>query len=76
MQFVTKAKDDASLKHLSDKQRVLQMVQKMPENSSLKEIRYELYVLSAVDEALVASDANDFISDEEAKKLMAKWLQD
>ena len=61
---------------LSDKQRVLLMVQDMRDSVSLKEIRFELQVLAEVDEALVTADAGDFVSDEEARKLMAKWLQD
>jgi hypothetical protein len=76
MQTVVKSKSDAVVKFLSDKQRVLQMVAEMADSVSLKEIRFELQVLAAVDEALVAADAEDFLSDEDARKLMAKWLQD
>jgi hypothetical protein len=76
MQTVVKSKSDAVVKFLSDKQRVLQMVAEMADSVSLKEIRFELQVLAAVDEALVAADAEDFVSDEDARKLMAKWLQD
>ena len=75
MQTALKAKSEAASEPLSDKQRVLLMVQDMPEKISLKEIRYELYVLAAVDEGLKDIDEGRVLSHEEAGKRLSKWLK-
>jgi predicted transcriptional regulator len=60
---------------MSDKERVLLMLQDMRDSVTLNEIRQELYVLAQVDQALKEADAGDFVTHEEAGKLLAKWLQ-
>ena len=75
MQTALKAKSEAASEPLTDKQRVLLMVQDMPDKISLKEIRYELYVLAAVDEGLKDIDEGRVLSHEEAGKRLSKWLK-
>jgi predicted transcriptional regulator len=74
METVLKTKAEPVSEYLSDKERVLLMIQDMPNSISLKEIRYELYVLAAVDEGLNDIDAGRVVSHEEAGKLLSKWL--
>ena len=75
MQTVLKSKTNTASEFLSDKERVLLMVQDMPDKISLKEIRYELYVLAAVDEGLKDIDEGRVLSHEEAGKRLSKWLK-
>jgi predicted transcriptional regulator len=74
METVLKTKAEPVSEYLSDKERILLMIQDMPDSISLKEIRHELYVLAAVDEGLNDIDAGRVVSHEEAGKLLSKWL--
>jgi predicted transcriptional regulator len=68
-------KTEAVSETMSDKERVLLMLQDMRDSVTLNEIRQELYVLAQVDQALKEADAGDFVTHEDAGKLLAKWLQ-
>jgi predicted transcriptional regulator len=68
-------KTEAVSETMSDKERVLLMLQDMRDSVTLNEIRQELYVLAQVDQALKEADAGDFVTHEEAGKLLAKWIQ-
>ena len=75
LQTALKSKSDAVAELLSDKERVLLMVKDMSDTISLKEIRFELQVLAAVDEGLKDIDEGRVVSHEEAGKLLSKWLK-
>ena len=57
----------------SAKQQV-ELLHKLPENCSLEDIQYHLYVLDKVRGGLDDARAGDTISQEEAEKSLSKWL--
>jgi hypothetical protein len=55
------------------KQDVKQVLQKLPENCSLEDVQYELYVIQKVRRGLEAADKSG-VSHEDAKKRLRRWL--
>jgi len=58
---------------MSDKQLVLEEIQKLPETSTLEEINERLAILAALRRAKAASDQGRIVSHEEVKKRLASW---
>jgi len=58
----------------SAKQQVELLLHKLPENCSLEDIQYHLYVLERVRCGLDDARAEDTISQEDAEKSLRKWL--
>ena len=58
----------------SAKQQVELLLHKLPENCSLEDIQYHLYVLDKVRRGIEDTRAEDTISQEEAQKRLSKWL--
>lgn len=56
------------------KQKVESLLSKLPENCSLEDIQYHLYVLEKVLRGLEIADTQGTIPQEEAEKLLGKWL--
>lgn len=56
------------------KQEVSDLLARLPENCSLEEIQYHLYVLQKVEHGLGDVRAGDVYTQEEVEKKMAKWL--
>ena len=56
------------------KQRVIDLIEGLPEDASLEDIVAELYFHQKVSEGLRQLDAGDGIDHEEAKKRLGKWL--
>lgn len=57
------------------KQEVSDLLARLPENCSLEEIQYHLYVLQKVEHGLEDVKAGDVYTQEEVEKKMAKWLK-
>ena len=55
------------------KAEVLYMIQSLPDNSSLDEISYHLYVRSKVERGLKAIDEGRFVSETAAEKRITEW---
>ena len=55
------------------KQAVLKMIERMPEQSSVEDIMYELYFRQRVDRGLTELAAGRTISHEQVKRSIAKW---
>ena len=55
------------------KQEVEQVLRKLPEDCTLEDVQYELYVIQKVRRGLQAADESG-ISHEEAKKRLGRWL--
>ncbi|HEX3359098.1 MAG TPA: hypothetical protein VHS31_19110 [Tepidisphaeraceae bacterium] len=55
------------------KQEVEQVLRKLPEDCTLEDVQYELYVIQKVRRGLEAAD-NAGISHEEAKQRLQRWL--
>lgn len=58
---------------MSDKQRVLDALQRMPENATLEEISEQIAILAAIRRGAEAADAGRLTSHEEVKQRSAAW---
>jgi hypothetical protein len=56
------------------KQQVESLLQKLPENCTLEDIQYHLYVLDKVRQGLDDVRQRGTVSQEEAEKQLSKWL--
>jgi hypothetical protein len=58
----------------SAKTEVAAMLATLPDDSSLEDIQYHLYVLEKVKRGTERADAEGCVSHQEAKARLAKWL--
>jgi hypothetical protein len=56
------------------KQQVESLLHKLPENCTLEDIQYHLYVLDKVRQGLEDARQRGTVSQEEAEKQLSKWL--
>lgn len=56
------------------KQEVESLLRKLPDDCSLEDIQYHLYVIEKVRQGLDAADRGDTISQDEAEQRLDKWL--
>ena len=56
------------------KDQVIQMVRHLPEDATLDDIMEELYFKMQVDQGLKELDTGQWVSHEEVKKRLARWL--
>ena len=59
---------------MTGKQQVESLLHKLPDNSSLEDIQYHLYVLEKVQRGLEEAQTSGTFSQEEAEKRLGKWL--
>jgi hypothetical protein len=59
---------------MTAKQEVRSMLEKLPDNCSLEDIQYHLYVLEKVRSGLQDARENGTISQEDAELRLSKWL--
>lgn len=59
---------------ITDKEAVRQLLDQLPEDVSLEEIQYHLYVRQKVERGLADAEAGRVISQEEMEKRMERWL--
>lgn len=57
------------------KEAVLKLLETLPDNASIEDIQYHLYVLQKIRAGQEAADAGDLISHEEVMRDLAKWLK-
>ena len=60
---------------LSTKEEVLRVLDTLPEDVSLEDVQYHLYVLQHIDRARMDVDAGRVIAQDEAERRMARWLE-
>lgn len=58
----------------SPKAEVASMLKALPEDASLEDIQYHLYVLEKVKRGLGRAETENAISHEDAKARLGKWL--
>jgi len=58
----------------SAKQTAIEMIQRLPDEASLEDIQYHLYVLQKIERGLDDAAAGRVISQEEVEKRLEKWL--
>jgi hypothetical protein len=56
------------------KQDLEQLLHKLPDNCSVEDIQYQLYVLDKVRHGLNDAEVNGSVSQEEVESRLAKWL--
>ncbi len=59
---------------MTNKEAVIDMIRRMPEDATIADIMAELYLRQRVDEGLWQLDSDEGISHEEAKKRLGRWL--
>jgi len=60
---------------MTEKDRVLHLIQKMPDTATVDDIMYELYFREVIGQGLAEADASKVVTLEEAKQRLAKWLE-
>lgn len=58
------------------KDEVREILETLPEDASLEEIQYHIYVRQKIDRGLKDLDEGRTVTQEEAERRMAKWLDD
>ena len=56
------------------KQEVLELLEQLPEDASLEDIQYHIYVRQEVQKGLGAAGEGKVIAQEEVERRMARWL--
>lgn len=62
-------------KSISPKRRVSKLLKELPDDCSLEDIQYHLYVIQKVEKGLKDIEDGNVYSHEEAKKKLSKWLR-
>ncbi len=61
---------------LTPKQEVEKLLHQLPDNSTLEDIQYHVYVLEKIKRGRADVEAGRACSHQEAKQRLQKWLQD
>jgi predicted transcriptional regulator len=56
------------------KQEVNELLNRLPDDCSLEDIQYHLYVLQKIERGLKDTEEGRVYTQEEVEKLMSKWL--
>lgn len=56
------------------KEEVESLLNKLPDNCSIEDVQYHLYVLEKVRHGLAAAEREGTITQEEAEERLGKWL--
>lgn len=57
------------------KEQVMDVITKMPNDSTLDDIGYEIYVIQSIQQGLDELDRGDSLTHEEAGKELGHWLK-
>ena len=66
--------NELRLKMVTAKQEVESLLSKLPDDCSLEDIQYHLYVIEKVRQGLEAAETEGTISQDEADRPLDKWL--
>lgn len=58
------------------KQQVASMLQKLPDDCSLEDIQYHLYVIEKIKNGVARAEAEGVVSQQNAEKHLAKWIRE
>ena len=56
------------------KQEVAQLLSKLPEDCTLEDVQYHLYVVEKIQRGLERAEKEGAVSQQDAEKRMARWL--
>ena len=59
----------------STKETAIDFIKNLPDNLSVEEIAYKLYINEKLNNAQKQMENGDFVSHEDAKERMKKWLR-
>ncbi len=57
------------------KEKAIEVITKMPDDSTLDDIGYELYVIESVEKGLTELDRGEYLTHEQAREELQKWLK-
>ncbi|OHB69665.1 MAG: hypothetical protein A2W23_09095 [Planctomycetes bacterium RBG_16_43_13] len=57
------------------KQEVANLLTRLPNNCSLEDVQYHLYVLQKIEHGLKDAEEGRFYTQEQVKKRLSKWLE-
>lgn len=57
------------------KQEVSDLLKRLPDDCTLEDVQYHLYVLQKIERGLKDAEAGRVYSQEEAEKMMDRWLE-
>ena len=57
------------------KEEVRDLLEKLPDDASLDDIQYHIYVCQKIQKGLDAAEHGEVISQQEAERRMARWLE-
>ena len=57
------------------KEKVRELLEELPEDASLEDIQYHIYVRQKIQKGLEAARRGKLIPQQEAEKRMARWLE-
>jgi hypothetical protein len=60
---------------LTTKEQMLKVIQELPDDATIEDAMERLYLLYKVERGIAQADAGQKVSQEEARRRMAKWLQ-
>ena len=58
------------------KQQVASMLQKLPDDCSLEDIQYHLYVIEKIKNGVARAEAEGVVSQQDAEKHLSKWIRE
>lgn len=58
------------------KQQVASMLQNLPEDCSLEDIQYHLYVIEKINHGVARAEVYGAVSQKDAKQQLAKWTRE
>ncbi len=58
------------------KKEVSELLKRLPEDCTLEDVQYHLYVLQKTERGLKDAEEGRVYSQEEIEKMMAKWLEE
>ena len=58
------------------KQQVASMLQKLPDDCSLEDIQYHLYVIEKIKNGVERAESEGVVSQQDAEKHLAKWVRE
>lgn len=59
---------------MTGKEQTTELLSKLPENSSLEDIQYHLYVIEKVQNGFSQIENGSYFTTEQAKEKLQKWL--
>ncbi len=57
------------------KQQVREVLERLPDDCSVEDIQYRLYVLETLRTRTESADRGDFVDQDEVERRLSKWLQ-